>query len=101
MICPHRERSRCQGDRGIPEPAHFAGEDMPRKPLDKRLTDYPFAWERHPVPFPASGEDGCGQSPQVKFRAGDAQRRGRPFQSVSPRANKRLQISKAPGETWG
>ena len=41
MIFRHRERSRRQGDRGIPEPVYFTGEDMPRKPLDVRLTDYP------------------------------------------------------------
>ena len=36
------ERNRCQEDRGIPEPARItAGEDMPRKPLDIRFTDYP------------------------------------------------------------
>ncbi|MCR4945757.1 MAG: hypothetical protein K5929_02275 [Lachnospiraceae bacterium] len=40
-----------------------AGEDMPRKSLDIRFTDYPICWERCYAPFPASGEDGCGQSP--------------------------------------
>ena len=64
------ERNRCQEDRGIPQPALFAGEDMPRKPLDIRFTDYPGQRERGISPFPASGEDGSGQSPEKKLWRG-------------------------------
>ena len=45
-----------------------AGEDMPRKSLDIRFTDYPVSKERRCAPFPASGEDRCGQSPQIGSR---------------------------------
>ena len=47
-----------------------AGEDMPRKSLDIRFTDYPVKRERCFAPFPASGEDGRGQSPQFGSRDG-------------------------------
>ena len=40
------------------------GEDMPRKSIDIRLTDDPVKQKRGLLrPFPASGEDGSGQSP--------------------------------------
>ena len=39
------------------------GEDMPRKLLDRRFTDHPIKKGKGHAPFPASGEDGCGQSP--------------------------------------
>ena len=41
-----------------------AGEDMPRKSLDIRFTDYPIPLVSKCACWPASGEDGCGQSPQ-------------------------------------
>jgi len=41
----------------------IAGEDMPRKSLDIRFSDYPPPQGKDIVPFPASGEDGSGQSP--------------------------------------
>ena len=42
------------------------GPVMPRKPLDIKLTDYPFGKERSTqLLFPAfPARDGCGQSPQ-------------------------------------
>ena len=39
---PPEERSCCQKDRGIMSQRLF----MPRKPLDIKLTDYPFGKER-------------------------------------------------------
>ena len=39
-------------------------EDMPRKSLDIRFADHPSALGKGAkAPFPASGEDGSGQSP--------------------------------------
>ena len=46
------ERNRCQGDRGIPERSPRR-EDMPRKPLDKRFSDYPLLGKRCRASFPA------------------------------------------------
>ena len=40
-------------------------EDMPRKSIDIRFSDYPILWKRgYCILFLPSGEDGCGQSPQ-------------------------------------
>ena len=39
---PHAGRQACQGDRGIPQAAPFAAEDMPRKPLDRRRAKRPL-----------------------------------------------------------
>ena len=59
------ERSRCQQNRGIPEPPP-GGEDMPRKSIDIRLTDYPVKQKRGICAlFLPSGEDGFGQSPKM------------------------------------
>ena len=59
------ERNRCQGNRGIPEPPP-GGEDMPRKSLDKRLTDDPVQRKRGCCAlFLPSGKDGFGQSPKT------------------------------------
>lgn len=47
------ERNRCQGNRGIPQAAFFAAEDMPRKSLDIRFTEHPVKREKGPPrPFP-------------------------------------------------
>lgn len=40
--CIYAGGQGCQGDRGIPEPDAFPGEDMPRKPLDSRRTGQAF-----------------------------------------------------------
>ena len=40
------ERNRCQGNRGIPQTAPFAVEDMPRKSLDIRFTDNPLVMRK-------------------------------------------------------
>ena len=41
-------------------------EDIPRKPIDTRLTGYPLRWEMgiHPLSLPSS-EDGFGQIPDT------------------------------------
>ena len=52
---------RCQGNRGIPE--RLRREDMPRKSLDIRFSNHPNALVSKFACWPASGEDGCGQSP--------------------------------------
>ena len=44
------------------------GEDMPRKFLDIRFTDYPASLVSKCAGWPASGEDGCGQSPLIGSR---------------------------------
>ena len=73
MIYLHNERSRCQGDRGIPEPAHFAGEDMPRKPLDVRLTDYPVTKGKDCVLFLPPARTGAGRARKRGQGAGPLQ----------------------------
>ena len=66
MIFRHRERSRRQGDRGIPELVYFTGEDMPRKPLDVRLTDYPTPrGNSFAVPSASPTRSGVGAEPQI------------------------------------
>lgn len=46
------ERNRCQENRGIPQ-RHWR-EDMPRKSLDIRFSDYPVSVEKGQLrPFPA------------------------------------------------
>lgn len=46
-------------------PARFwPGEDMPRKSLDIRFTDYPFIRKKDYSLFPAPSEGGFGQSPE-------------------------------------
>ena len=40
---------------------------MPRKPLDRKLTDDPLGKERSTASFPAfPTRDGCGQSPLIE-----------------------------------
>ena len=73
----HRERNRCQGNRGIPKTAR-----PPRICRESPLTKGSrmiLLTGKGLAPFPASGKDGSGQRPGIKFRAGDAQRRGCPF----------------------
>ena len=56
------ERNCCQVNRGIPQCRRR--EDMPRKLLDIRFSDYPVKQKRgNCALFLPSGEDGFGQSP--------------------------------------
>ena len=53
-----KERNRCQWNRGIPQPGTFLpGEDMPRKSLDIKFTDYRFKIKRI-IPFFLSPSEG-------------------------------------------
>ena len=53
FIIMRKERNRCQWNRGIPQPDTFLpGEDMPRKSLDIRFTDYPFIRKKDYSLFP-------------------------------------------------
>ncbi len=46
-------------------------EDMPRKSVDIKLTDYPVKQKRgNCTLFLPSGEDGCGQSPLTGQKTG-------------------------------
>ena len=55
-------------------------EDMPRKFLDIRFSEYPFYWERCYAPFPASGEDGVKGRGPCRFLG----QRPKPSESLSP-----------------
>ena len=60
------ERERCQGlarEAGAIY-AHARRAGGINSTLDTSSTDHPLVWERDNVPFPASGEDGSGQSPE-------------------------------------
>ena len=63
--CRQRERSLMSIGPWNTAAAGRAGcEDMPRKPIDIRPTDYPVLLKKGGCAlFLPSGEDGCGQSP--------------------------------------
>ncbi len=69
----HPEKCNCINRSGavVKETVEYRSatrEDMPRKFLDIRLTDYPKSQVSKRACRPASGEDGCGQSPLSRSR---------------------------------
>ena len=64
----------------------FADEDMPRKALDMKFTDYPGVRQQALLAGLPSGEDGSGQRPEIKLTKRDALAAGMRFSKGIPKS---------------